>query len=166
MFCKNEENTCSVSDSHVLGYLWKLSKETERKSVVTLCLWTFYYVKGKLLLMSQYSAMCYHTKTISFFTHMTSLCESVFILLTCGWSCASTTWLHSSFDSHSDHPVVFSWPWLQSNRVYVVWGQQTALDLRAAGIVIVWVLRPRVEHQWVDSASALLPASLLICWII
>lgn len=155
MFCKNEENTCCVSDSHVLGHLWKLSKETDRKSVVTLCLWSFYYVKGKLLLMSQCSVTCYHTKT--FFPHMTSLCEKIFILLTCGWSRVSITWLHSSFDSHSDHPVVFFWPWLRSNQFYVVWGQQTALDLRAAGIVVVWVLRPRV---------GMLDSGLQLCYLL
>lgn len=72
-----------------------------------------------------------------FFPRMPSMCENVFILLTCGWSRVSATWLHSSPDSHSDHPVVFFWPWLRSNQFYVVWGQQTALDLRAAGIVVV-----------------------------
>lgn len=140
--------TLIVSDSHVLGHLRKLSKETDRKSVVAFCLWTFYYVKGKLLLMSQCFIMCYRRKTISFFFLTTSfdikggLCEvySLCWYSVCGWSCVSVTTLHSNSDTLTDHPVVFTRPWLESNQFYVVCGQQTAFDLRElAGASIVWV---------------------------
>lgn len=105
--------------------------------MVTFWLWTFYYVKGKLLLMSRCFMISYHWKTISFFPHMTSfknrsrfLWKYIHSVDICGWSRVSVTWLHSNSDSRIDHPVVFPRPWLQSNQFYVVCGQQTAFDLR------------------------------------
>lgn len=100
-----------MSDLRALGYFWKLSKETNRKSVVALCSWTFFYVRGKWLLMS----LCFVIQDLCFVFHITSFKhESGFVqkyihtVDRCGWSCVTVTWLHSNPDPCTDHPVVFT----------------------------------------------------------
>ena len=113
------------------GLVMKAVEGNWQESVVTFCLWTFYYVKGKLLLMSQCFVMCYHWKINYFFLTLPhSYIEVGFCVGVCKWPCVSVKWLNSNSKHCTDHPVVFPWPRLQNNQFYVVCGQQTAFDLR------------------------------------
>lgn len=169
-----------ASDSHVLGLLWKLSKETDRKSVVTFCLWTFYYVKGKLLLMSRGFVMCYHWKTISFFPpshHMTSfkhrsrfVWKYIHSVDICGWSCASVTWLHSNSDSRY-WPLCGLPPAMATEQPILcgLWSTNSLWPQRVAGVSIVWVLGARVgtsdSQLWLSYFRPQLYYLLLSCFV-
>lgn len=155
----------------------KAVKGNWQESVVTFCLWTFYYVKGKLLSLSHCFVMCYHWKTISFFPHMTSfihrsrfMWKYIHSVDVCGWSHVSVTWLHSNSHYRADHPVVFPWPWLQSQPILCgLWSTNSLWPQRVAGISIVWVLRARVgksdSQLWLSYFRPQLYYLLLSCFV-
>lgn len=141
-FFKRDENTCCFWFT-CSGLVIKAVRGNWQESVVTLRLWTFYYVKGKLLLMSQCFVMCYHWQTLS---HMASFIQRnrfawiyshSFDVLRC--LRVSVTWLQCNSYYLTDHTVVVPWPWVHSNPFYVICGQQTVFDFR------VWQAYPLRE---------------------
>lgn len=175
MLCKTEQNTCNADCVWFTcsGLLVKAAKGNWQESVVTFCLWALYYVRGKLLLMSR-SPVMFERQFLFFLTWPHSnikvgLCENIFILFICRWPLVSVTWLHSSFDSCTDHrcgvPLALA---TEQPILCGLWSTNSLWPQRVVGVSIVWVLRARVETSasqlWLSYFRPQLYYLLLSCF--
>lgn len=159
--------------SHVLGQLWKLSEETDSDCVVTLCLWTFYYVKGKLLvLMSQCFIMSYHWKSTSSF-------PSHDLILTLQWVCAKVdsfcwymwvvVWVKHDYIATQDLVLTTLWSspshgWRATNLMWFVVRKQPLTSESSRRILGAWVA-PWDRELWSSNFGPQPFYRLLSCFV-
>lgn len=97
------------------------------------------------------------------------LCENIFILFICRWPLVSVTWLHSSFDSCTDHrcgvPLALA---TEQPILCGLWSTNSLWPQRVVGVSIVWALRARVETSasqlWLSYFRPQLYYLLLSCF--